>query len=396
MRTRANSEGRRVVCCVLRVACSVHAPRTTHHAVRTSDFGPRTSEQAIAIIIVMISIFVLATLAMGFAYAMKVETRLAQNANSEAELEWLGRSGVEYCRWVLAQQLNIREEPYDALNQVWAGGSGGLGTSNSPLADVQREVKLGSGSFTWKITDLERKWNINTLVQPGGQEILQNAFTLMGVDAGASTPIVNSILNWIDKGSRMQGAESEYYHGQDPPLLAKDAPIDDLSELLFVRGISEAPELYWGGAATNYMLASFQRRAGRSGLPSDALGSPYGLRDLFTPLSVGRVNINTASAEVLQLIPGIDPMAAQAIVAGREGEDEPMGMTGPYRSLSQLDRIPELPRGLGARLGQFCDVRSRTFEAEIETQIGGYKRQFIAILGRNSPRDVQILSFYWK
>ena len=56
----------------------------------------------------MISIMVLTILAAGFAYSMRVETKLARNANSEAELEWLGRSGVEYARWVLA---NSRANP---------------------------------------------------------------------------------------------------------------------------------------------------------------------------------------------------------------------------------------------------------------------------------------------
>ena len=85
-------------------------------------------------------------------------------------------------------------------------GSGGIGTSNSPLAEVQKEVQLGNGTFKWEIKDLERKWNINSMLQPGGQELLQNAFTAMGMDAGDVTPLVNSILNWMDKGTRVQGA----------------------------------------------------------------------------------------------------------------------------------------------------------------------------------------------
>ncbi|PWU08369.1 MAG: hypothetical protein C5B50_29705 [Verrucomicrobia bacterium] len=358
---------------------------------------PRPSQRGIALIIVMISIFVLATMALGFAYAMRVETTLAANANSEAELEWLGRSGVEYCRWILAQQLNIREEPYDALNQVWAGGIGGIGTSNSALMDVQNPVKIGSGSFHWKITDLESKWNINMMAQPNfpGEDIMKNAFLLMNVDAGASTPVVNSILNWIDRGSRLQGAEGDYYQGQSPKYSAKEGPIDDLSELLLVKGISEMPELYWGGVVTNHPPPAFQARLRTGGLDQGQV-LPYGLVDLFAPLSSGKVNVNTASEAVLQLIPGIDAISAEKIVAGRSGEDDLSGMTGPYRSLAQLDRVPELPRGMGMRLQQFCDVRSRTFQIEIEAQIGNYKRQFIAIVGRNSPRDVQILSFYWK
>ena len=88
----------------------------------------RNSEQGIALIIVMVTIFVLAMLAGSFAYSMKVETKLARNAQNEAELEWLGRSGVEMARYILAQQMAIPSEPYDSLNQKWAGGPGGFGT----------------------------------------------------------------------------------------------------------------------------------------------------------------------------------------------------------------------------------------------------------------------------
>ncbi|MBI3192749.1 MAG: hypothetical protein HYZ36_08795, partial [Pedosphaera parvula] len=64
--------------------------------IRTSH-----SRQGIALILVMMVIFVLGILAGGFAYSMKVETKLARNAGDESELEWLGRSGVELARYVL-------------------------------------------------------------------------------------------------------------------------------------------------------------------------------------------------------------------------------------------------------------------------------------------------------
>src|SRR5262249_24018067 len=115
--------------------------------------GGRRDEGGIALIIVMISILVLALLAGRFAYYMKVETTLARNANSETELEWLGRSGVEYARWVLVLQAMCPAEPYDAQSQIWAGGSSGQCATNVVLADVQKEVQLGRGTFTWKITD---------------------------------------------------------------------------------------------------------------------------------------------------------------------------------------------------------------------------------------------------
>src|ERR1039457_4660251 len=101
-----------------------HVSRFTHHASRITSHAPlapscnpgNPSERAIALVIVMISIFVLTMLAAGFAYSMKVATKLARNANSEAELEWLGRSGVESARWVLANSVDPTQ-PYDSLDQ---------------------------------------------------------------------------------------------------------------------------------------------------------------------------------------------------------------------------------------------------------------------------------------
>src|SRR6266446_3612927 len=117
---------------------SPHPSSIIHH--------PSSFQSGIAIVIVMIAILVLAVLAGGFAWSMKVETTLARNANSEAELEWLGRSGVEYARWVLC--FMDPTKPYDSLDQAWATGQGFVGPTNNPV-EVQNPVQLGNGNFTW-------------------------------------------------------------------------------------------------------------------------------------------------------------------------------------------------------------------------------------------------------
>jgi len=355
----------------------------------------RQQEAGIALIIVMITITFLSILAAVFAFNMKVETKLAQNANSEEELTWLGRSGVEAAKWVLAQEMTC---PYDALNQKWAGGSGDICETNGPLADVTLSPFSVNGQtypFSIKITDLERKANINI----ADQATLEQALRLVGADPGNFTTIVNSILDWIDPDSNthIDGAESDYYQGLDPPYLAKNKPLDDLSELLLVKGVT--PEIYWGSASTNHPPAAFQVRVDRYGRPTGPVSFPVGLADLFTPISAGRININTASAEVLQMIRGVDGNLAEAIVAARGGEDDGSGQTGPFRNLAPQylwARVPGLNLEAAREIARVCDVRSRTFEVQVEAEVGGYKRQFIAIVGRNNPGDVQTLSFYWK
>jgi len=343
----------------------------------------------------MIAVLVLAVLAGGFAWAMKVETTLARNANSEEELEWLGRSGVEYAKWVLS--FMDPTKPYDSLDQAWATGTGFVGPTNNAI-EVQNPVFLGHGNFTWKITDLESKFNINA-PEPLLQQILPQALTVMGADASESPPIVNAILDWIDPDDEphIEGAETDYYQGLPVPYVAKNGPIDDLSELLLIKGIAETPEMYWGSSSTDHPPAAFQRRQNRFGAPLAPPSYSHGLVDLFTPISDGKVNINTASKEVLQLVV-IDETLADAIVAGLEGEDDGTGLLGPYRNLGELTiKVPQLPRGpLPPQIAQFCDVRSKSFEVHVKAQVGNYTREFIATLARNTPRDIQILNFYWK
>lgn len=355
------------------------------------------NQMGIALIIVMISVTVLGILAAGFAYSMKVETKLAQNANSETELIWLGRSGVEYARYILAQQLALGCEPYDSLNQVWAGGPGGACTSNSVLAHLSlKDYQLGDGSFSITITDMERKYNINV----ADEAALQQALRLVGVDAGDSSSIAASILDWIDPddNTHIGGAENNYYQSLTPPYFAKNGPIDDLSELLLVKGVT--PEIYWGGVATNHPRAFFQARLGTIGSITDSGGYGVGLSDIFTPISNGRININTASFTTLQMVPLVDENVASRIIELRSGGDPTLGAVGPIGSpgFSVPDAL--VTAGLSRQAAQYASsfftVRSSTFKVEVDAQVAGYSRRFFAILARNSPRDVQVLSFYWK
>lgn len=353
----------------------------------------RHAPSGIALIIVMISIMVLAVLAGGFAYSMKVETKLARHANSDTQLEWLGRSGVELARYVLAMQLTIPNEPYDSLNQKWAGGPGSLGTTNHPLADISLEnTELGEGRFSIKITDLERKININL----ADETILQQALMVMGVEAGEFPEIISSILDWIDRDddTHIGGTESSYYEGLMPPYVAKNGPIDDLSELLLVKGIT--PELFWGPASTNAWLAAFQVRTDRFGRPVTPVYT-MGLVDIFTPISSGKINLNTAPETVLQVLPFMDPTTASEIIRLRAGPDGADGTEDdtPLHNPGELINVGLSPQII-PQLTRICDVRSRTFEVVVDAEVGGYKRQFVAILGRNSPRDVQVLTFYWR
>jgi general secretion pathway protein K len=354
----------------------------------------RQNPRGFALIIAMIAVIVLTCMAAVFAFSMKVENKLAFNAHSDQQMIWMGRSGVELARWVLAQEAAIPGAPYDALNQIWAGGPGGPGETNGVLAGFSMaDYPIGDGKVTVKIVDLERYWNINVA---GGQTIIQ-ALTLMGVDADGMSVVSDSIMDWVTPGDlpRVAGAKSDYYQGFNPPYNCKSAPIDDMSELLLIKGIWDHPEIYWGGTASNHFGATFQHKLGFGHSPGEVPSYPFGLKDVFTPFGSGRININTADATVLQMIPGVDNIAAENIVQLRAGPD---GMAGtgddtPFLNPNQLSAAGVNPQVV-ANVARFCDVRSHTFKVTVTAQIGAYSRDFNAILFRNG-RSVMVVGFYW-
>ena len=353
---------------------------------------PKTS--GIALIVAMLAIATLSLMAVQFAFLMKIETRLAMNADSEQQMLWLGRAGVETARWVLAEEMRAGYQGYDSLNQIWAGGPGSGGETNSDLAGFSmNNIAMGPGEYSIKIIDMERKMNINS-VNP---MLIQQALTVMGVNADSINVVADSIEDWVQAGDspRPAGAKSEYYQGLTPPYYAKEAPMDDLSELLLVKGVT--PEMYWGGSAGDHTPAAFQHKLGFGTSPGEAPNYPFGLKDVFTPISAGRININTADINVLQIIPGVDANVAADIIKQRSGPDGVDGTEDdiPYRNVGQLLAAGINPQ-IAGQLQQVCDVRSRTFEVHVTAKIGNTQKEYVAVLLRNSATDIEVVGFWWK
>jgi type II secretory pathway component PulK len=387
---------------------------------------PKSSPRSgFALILVMITIIALTTLVASFAISMNTEVRLARNADYDQELEWLGRSGVELARFALAnkcpEQRNI-----DALNQFWAGGTSPC--SNDIPQISLKDVQLGHGKLSVTITDMERKWDINLVANPRApqRDVLQKALTIVGVtDAGLASTIEDSILDWCNPNSTagFSGAKSDYYMHLNPPYYCKGGPIDELSELLLIKGIS--PDIYWGSFSADHPVSAYQEHGGGSfGQPitgrSGSFGNkdqpvyPVGLQQLFSPLG-NKLNVNTASALALQLIPGIDESTAQRIIERRAGPD---GIDGtdddmPFQNIGEINgglpgggagapqpNVPgALPYGVAAQgMGNYIDVRSYVFDVKVDAEINGYRRIFHGIVSRSGAgaQQLKCVRFYWE
>ena len=326
-------------------------------------------DRGIALIIVMIIVAALTVIVTGFSYSMRVENKLAYNTRFNPDMDWLGRSGVELARYLLSKRAP-GEERMDALHQKWAGGPGRTGMD--AMAELEpweqlpmTNVKLGNGTFSIKITDMERKLNINSAPEPLLRYIIEMHG---GVDVTDVDLFIDSLRDWIDPDDNpgLNGAESDDYLSEFPPYYSKNGPLDHITELKLVQGFKDEPGLY--SVFANY----------------------------FTAISGGLINVNTASAPVLGLLPGMTPEIAGDIVMYRAGLDGAIGTPDdmPYRSPNQIGEVLA-PFGMDpSAFQQYLATESATFEVEVTAKIGSDTRKYISLLRRLSPQDIRILYFH--
>jgi general secretion pathway protein K len=405
--------------------------------------------RGIALMLVMVVIFALSVIVAAFAYSMSVEMRLAQVSDYDVELDWLGRSGIELAKFALAVKCPDQKD-IDALNQVWAGGTSPC--SNDVPQFSLKDFPLGNGKITVTITDMERKFNINMVANPLGaqMEVLQKAIAATGVtDPTQAGTIIDSILDWKNPvaDGHINGAKEDYYSHLEPPYHCENGPIEDISELLLIKGVT--PDVYWGINSTNHPPAAYQQQgfnhtphSTKSRFANEAKNdtNTAGLVELFSPFGA-RLNINTASAKTLQLLPGIDANTAQRIIEQRAGPD---GIDGtdddvPFHSIAEVNSglpgggmmppggpipgpvpVPAPVPGGGPAGGQppgvgpvgvpgtpvvglasgglalFCDVRSYAFEVHVDAEINGVKRSYIGVVSRGgqSASQIQCIHFH--
>ena len=78
-------------------------------------------------------------------------------------------------------------------------------------------------------------------------------------------------------------------------------------------------------------------------------GAPRTLDAAQSWILGGRMNLNTATAEQLALLPGIGPRRARAILEARERQ-------GGFRAVTELERVHGLGPGLRRRLEPLCEA----------------------------------------
>jgi general secretion pathway protein K len=245
-------------------------------------------QRGVALIVVLWIFIFLFVVAFEFSTAAREEAGAAHRFNEETEGYYLAVAGFE-------------RGLYDVLNQPRGNTVPEQPQRDDVLDGAWREHTLGAGSFRVRLVDEGGKININRV----SEEVLRRVFTHIGIEDARRDTLVDAIMDWRDEDElhRANGAENEYYAALVPAYTAKNGPLDSVDDLLWIKGMTR--ELFFGW--------------------SESMGTnpdqPRGvaLRDVFTIDSpIDRVNLRTASAEVIHALVGIPLERCRAFVEERK------------------------------------------------------------------------------
>ncbi len=276
------------------------------------------------LLLVLMVVALLSALLSEFAFSTLVDLRLTETFRDRTRAYYLAKGGVTVGRMLLQEDRNS----YDAYapEELWSQG-----VSSYPVGD---------GWISVDIEDLGGKLNINSLVDSAGinvNSVSKERFYRFFANVGETDPqgLTAALIDWIDKDSDpyvdpvsgATGAEDDYYQQQPVPRRAANRPFFSLDELALVRGFT--PELI--------------RRI-----------EPH-----VTVYGSTRINVNTASLEVLQAFsedPVITRGAAEQIIERRR--DQPFKTAGELSELNSISGLENLLRTDLTVTGRFFRIRS--------------------------------------
>lgn len=136
--------------------------------------------------------------------------------------------------------------------------------------------------------------NINFLLAQQDHVILKNLFILWGLSNDEADVLIDRLIDWVDNdiGRQPQGAEEAEYLAAGIPDAPSNRPFRSVEEMSRVLGMEMLERVHptW--------------------------------RDAFTIFGDGKVDVNEASADVLQAVTGLDAEMVGGILRQRVGGDE--------------------------------------------------------------------------
>jgi general secretion pathway protein K len=283
----------------------------------------KKGDRGIALIMVLLALTLVTAVVVQFSYDAHIDYSLAANESDEVRAYYLARSGVNLYKLILTADQKIASN--NELKQLMAAaGMGGFelwrmvpmidsamlrSAADPEMPDEMKEQMkerfggipfdtLGKeggfldfqGDIHAEIEDEERKINLNNIADdrleapldsPIGRAIfgfvadtkwdpMFDGYNALGERKVSREEMIGNLIDWVDPNQEAVssgGTEDNLYTGYEERYTAKNAKFDTLGEVAMVRGVDDD------------FLAAFGKR--------------------ITVFSNGKININTADAEII-------------------------------------------------------------------------------------------------
>lgn len=313
------------------------------------------SQRGMALFVTLVMVVVILLIMAGIAYQQQLDFKRSSQVLISDQVVLLALSGESWAKKILRDDAEDNQS--DSLEDDWA--------QTIPVMPVE------GGWLTGCILDLQGRFNLNNLGQITPENFQQqlaefeNAtqvqtylYLLALLELDSTDERAAVIVDWVDVNDEpvaVGGAEDQDYSIEDPPRLAANAPISDLSELVTIKGYS---------AADLSVMRPYVAALGQN----------------------TKINVNTVSREVLlSLLSTYGEYVVDAVLEQR-----------PFENLNEFYEVVDTESGFGdssvARNripANLIDVRSNYFELNARVSLAGIEMGLRSVLYRGGPNEVR-------
>jgi len=293
------------------------------------------------LVLVLIVVSAMTIVAFGLAYQTRIEMRLSKAGSQQVVLENLALSGLETAKAILSEKELTAEQTARVCRFYPA--------KDTHKLFEQLKLFLDEGvSVVFLIKDESSLLDLNK----SNSAVWEN-IPSVGREKRAC------ILDWADSDSdtNPDGAETDYYERLEKPHACKNASFVCLKELLFVKNITRSD--YLGNSINQGILNPDDMELLLGGDSTRQIP----LINTFTAFGQEAVNINTVSAPILSILPGLDQQAADIVLTYRSGPDgtpntDDDRVFEKAEDIALVEGLTDLQKEL---LGQYCCFNSDSF-----------------------------------
>lgn len=392
-----------------------------------------------ALVIAIWTIGLLSLLVMSFALDAMLEGKINVYVRQRRRVDYLTQSGVAIAEMLLLEYKSASDSSQtEEETDKWLEYKLNLQRGSTTVRDYAVEPDHPeNGTVTVEISSAESdRWPVNLLVAGDkADQIWENVLNVIGLPMEYQEEVVDSWYDWRDADSTVtgsRGAEDEYYDGLKTPYKARNGEIASVDELKLIKGIRDYPAIFSGGVlekaeedegapgagrAPKRKAKTGEERpektgaekkpepgkTGRTGRKADdEVVIQYGLAAFFDIYGENvKINVNSASKEVLMTVPGID---GDEEVAGAIVEERTTGANrvdviaeGTVESLlfkDWNDLNARIPGGLPTECEPFLSYAPETFfEIKITGRAAGITHSIATVA---VVRDDEVRYVRWR